>query len=241
MGRSAAAEEDGPAISFVIPARNEEALLPAALASVAAQHWALPRLEAVVVDNASTDGTAAAVRRFMDAGTELTVRLVAEPTVGRSCAKNTGAHAARGRILVFLDADSRAHPALAAAVWAADQAGHPAGAIPVRTDSARLVDQAFFRLVEWGKTRFGIRAQLFYCRRDLFLALGGFRPELQLAEDQEFLDRLRRSGHPVGYLDGAWITTSARRLQRLPGVLGPLAVLGRWTLAHIGIGRTWRY
>lgn len=101
-------------LSFVIPARNEEALigeaLEAILASVAhasgiARHelrLADAGVEVIVADDGSEDGTAAIVRTFGDCG----VRLVG--CTGRTCAaaRNVGAAASTGRVLCFVDADT---------------------------------------------------------------------------------------------------------------------------------------
>ena len=102
-------------LSFVIPARNEEALigevLEAILASVArasgvSRHelW-LPdtSFEVVVADDGSEDATAAIVGNFGDA---TCVRLV--PCIGRTCAaaRNSGASASSGRFLCFVVADT---------------------------------------------------------------------------------------------------------------------------------------
>jgi hypothetical protein len=102
-------------LSFVIPARNEEALigetLDAILASIA-QAVGVPRaelrlpataFEVVVADDGSEDATAAIVTTFADAAG---VRLVR--CTGRSCAaaRNTGATASSGRVLCFVDADT---------------------------------------------------------------------------------------------------------------------------------------
>ena len=102
-------------LSFVIPARNEEALigevLEAILASVAHASgvardslW-LPdtAFEVVVVDDGSEDATAAIVRTFAH---DVGVRLVS--CVGRSCgaARNVGTAASSGRVLCFVDADT---------------------------------------------------------------------------------------------------------------------------------------
>ncbi len=102
-------------LSFVIPARNEEALvgetLEAVLASVARAAgvsrkslW-LPAtpFEVVVADDRSDDATADIVRRF--AG-EFGVRLL--PCIGGKCAaaRNAGAAASSGRVLCFVDADT---------------------------------------------------------------------------------------------------------------------------------------
>jgi glycosyltransferase involved in cell wall biosynthesis len=102
-------------LSFVIPARNEEALignvLEAILASVARASGVarndlrLPEtsFEVVVVDDGSEDATAAIVGRF---AAEVGVRLV--PCVGRTCAaaRNVGTAITSGRVLCFVDADT---------------------------------------------------------------------------------------------------------------------------------------
>jgi glycosyltransferase involved in cell wall biosynthesis len=102
-------------LSFVIPARNEEALIgevvEAILASVARASgvsrndlW-LPdtSFEVIVADDRSEDATAALVGTFAD---ESGVRLV--PCVGGTCAaaRNAGAAASSGRVLCFVDADT---------------------------------------------------------------------------------------------------------------------------------------
>ena len=101
-------------LSFVIPARNEEALigevLDAILASVAHASGVergdlrLPEtaFEVIVADDGSEDTTAAIVRAFDGVG----VRLVS--CSGRSCAaaRNVGAAASSGQVLCFVDADT---------------------------------------------------------------------------------------------------------------------------------------
>jgi glycosyltransferase involved in cell wall biosynthesis len=102
-------------LSFVIPARNEEALIgetiDAILASVARSASVSRRdlwlpdtpFEVIVADDGSDDGTAAIVDAFADAAG---VRLVR--CAGRTCAsaRNAGAAASAGRILCFVDADT---------------------------------------------------------------------------------------------------------------------------------------
>ena len=102
-------------LSFVIPARNEEALigevLEAILASVVRASgisrnalW-LPdtAYEVIVVDDASEDGTAAIVRAFSD---DVGVRLI--HCIGGTCAaaRNAGVAASSARVFCFVDADT---------------------------------------------------------------------------------------------------------------------------------------
>ncbi len=230
-----------PRLSVIIPARNEQEYIERALASVASQSLPLAQIEAVVVDNASTDGTAAAIDRFRRARPDLAVLLASEPVAGVSRTKNLGARSARGEWLIFMDADSRMAPDLAAQVLGFAEAGFAAGSIRVVADSEDWLDRAFFGLMEFGKRLFSHQAQMFFCSRALFIKHRGFREDLRLAEDREFLARVQQTGVPMCQVDDSWIATSPRRLRRLPMRLNVPLMFVRWALANWGIGRTWRY
>jgi glycosyltransferase involved in cell wall biosynthesis len=225
----------------IIPARDEERYVGAALASVAAQTWPVERLEAIVVDNGSMDATAEVVRAFAVEHPTLAVQLLAEPAPGVSRAKNRGAARARGAWLLFLDADSRMAPDLAERIVCRGRDGYPAGSIRIIADSRDLLDRAFFGLMEFGKNLFKLHAQMLYCARDLFIRAGGFGEGLRLAEDREFLIRIQREGASLCRLTESWIATSPRRLRRLPFRLSMATTLIRWGLANWGIGRRWPY
>lgn len=231
--------EPGCLVSFVIPAHDEAELVPWALASVASQ-TRRDVVEAVVVDNASRDATGARVRSFARQ-TDIPVRLVSEPRLGVARARNRGANSACGLLVTFLDADSKAAPDLAEKVLQRAAAGWPAGCIRITADTGDLVDRAFFGLMELGKQLFGVRAQMFYCDRDLFWSHQGFKEDLRLAEDLEFLHRLKCAHVPVCHLHESAIATSARRLHTLPLRMAVATTLLRWTLAHRGLGRRWSY
>lgn len=88
--------------SMVIPARNEEQNLPRLLASIAAS--SVQPDEVLVVDDGSTDGTAAIAHKF-GARVLTSVRLPAGWT-GKSWACHQGAQYATGDLLLLLDADT---------------------------------------------------------------------------------------------------------------------------------------
>ena len=121
-------------ISVVIPCYNAEAFIGEALASVAAQ--VRRPLEVLVVDDASTDGSAAVVRSFER------VRLIEQPTKsGHVHARNRALAEARGDVVAFLDADDvwlphhletvvamlEAHPEAAVAFAAVEHFGSRSG------------------------------------------------------------------------------------------------------------------
>ncbi|HWA89878.1 MAG TPA: glycosyltransferase family A protein [Rhizomicrobium sp.] len=91
---------EGPRVSVIVAAYNAERTIAAALASLAAQSWR--NLEILVVDDASTDRTAALAARF---------RLIRQPVNrGAYVARNVGVAAATGDFIAFHDADDVAHP-----------------------------------------------------------------------------------------------------------------------------------
>lgn len=112
-----------PLVSVVIPARNEAEHIGPTVESMLAQTWA--RLEVIVVDDVSTDATAAVVRAL--AARDSRVRLVEgaphpEGWLGKPWALQQGGEAATGELLLFVDADVRYAPeALEAIVAEAEE------------------------------------------------------------------------------------------------------------------------
>lgn len=87
-----------PAVSAIIPTYNRWPLVREAIESVLAQSYS--SFELIVVDDGSTDDTASKLASF---GTDL--RVIRQPRMGVSAARNRGASIARGRYLAFLDSD----------------------------------------------------------------------------------------------------------------------------------------
>lgn len=85
-----------PLISVIIPAYNEERHLKECLESVKAQTY--PNFELVFIDDGSTDKTKKIAKKYAD-------KIVSQKHMGPGLARNKGAKASRGKILVFIDAD----------------------------------------------------------------------------------------------------------------------------------------
>jgi glycosyltransferase involved in cell wall biosynthesis len=89
-------------LSFVVPAYNEEAYLPACLKSILAQTRELgDDVEIIVVNNASTDSTRETALKFPG------VRVVDEPRKGLTFARQAGFAASTGELIANVDSDSR--------------------------------------------------------------------------------------------------------------------------------------
>ncbi|MGI8945908.1 MAG: glycosyltransferase family 2 protein [Thermoleophilaceae bacterium] len=97
-----------PSITVVTPCLNAASTIGEALASVRAQGY--PRLEHVVVDGGSTDGTVALLERAEG------VRFVSEPDRGRAHAVNKGVAMSSGEVIGWLNADDRYEPGALIAV-----------------------------------------------------------------------------------------------------------------------------
>jgi cellulose synthase/poly-beta-1,6-N-acetylglucosamine synthase-like glycosyltransferase/peptidoglycan/xylan/chitin deacetylase (PgdA/CDA1 family) len=93
-----------PPVSVIVPAYNEEVGIAAAVRSLAGNDY--PELEVIVVDDGSTDGTAAVVAAIDDPR----VRLLRRPNAGKPAALNTGIAAARHDVVVMVDGDTIFEP-----------------------------------------------------------------------------------------------------------------------------------
>jgi chlorobactene glucosyltransferase len=117
---------DGPPVSVVIPARNEAGTIETVVRSVLASRY--PRLELIVVDDGSTDETAAIVQRLASGDGRLRLVLggpLPDGWYGKPWACAQGAGAASHPLLLFTDADTRHEPELlgrAVAAMAAERA-----------------------------------------------------------------------------------------------------------------------
>jgi GT2 family glycosyltransferase len=231
-----------PAASVVIPTRDRRRLLARVLRALAAQTAGPAAFEAVVVDDASSDGTADLLARIRP---PYALRALRERGHGPSAARNAGIEAARGALVVLLDDDVvprprlveehlRSHAAEADVAVTGPMSSLGRYREPwVAYDQARLErsyrDMARGRLAPgplqfWSGNASVARAHL--------LGAGGFDPSLARAEDVELAHRLRARGLSFRFNPrAAGLHHAARTLESWARVR---EAYGRFDAAHLG-------
>lgn len=194
--------EPAPRVSVVIPAFRAAALLPRAIASVAAQ--TMRDLEVLVVDDASGDDTAEAAEGLLRAHGLAHAVLRLEANGGPAVARNAGVARARGAYVAFLDADDVWMPdklALQVAVLDANSRITLCGCQADWVDGAgRVVGPLFEDLPELMPD--GWRRLLWHCfvatpcavARRADLGIRPFDPGLRVGEDRDLWIKLASNG-----------------------------------------------
>jgi len=209
-----------PALSIVVPARNAERFLAATLESIRAQ--TVQDWECIVVDDGSTDGTAAIARR--QAAEDARFRVIGQPQAGASEARNRGSReiTSQAEYLTFMDSDDLWLPD-ALAILRGELARHPES--PGVHGLAEQIDEAGRphepgAFPDFGRGRLGCRGRrivawprsepttfatllignrvfpqgLLLMRRAHFVQAGGYDASVRLVEDWDMLLRLSRLG-----------------------------------------------
>ena len=215
----------GRVITFVIPAYNEEHFLSRTLAAVNEAAQVSGQLfEIIVVDDASTDRTAAVAR-------ESNARLVSVNHRQIAATRNAGAREANGDMLIFVDADTVVTADAVRAAVEAMQAGAVGGGCAFRFDGhVPLYGRLLQKIAVLLYRTLGLASGCFlFCTREAFLATGGFDEGLFGAEEAVMSRALRRQGRFIVLRE--CVTTSGRKLRaysarEILGVLARLAVTG---------------
>jgi glycosyltransferase involved in cell wall biosynthesis len=194
-------------LSIIVPAHNEEALLGATLDAlqVAVRAGAAPA-EILVVDDGSTDGTAAIAAARGARVVTANVRQIA-------AARNTGAQAAAGELFLFVDADTIVPPHLvrvAIETMRDGAVGGGAGAVfepeaPRWAHRAIALAALIMRTAGWAPGCF------LFARREAFERVGGFDERYFASEEIHLSRALKRLGPFVMLPDN--VLTSARKAE----------------------------
>ncbi len=227
-------------LSFIIPAFNEEKRLGACLQALHQALCALPdRLvdsQVIVVDNNSTDRTAAIAR-------EQGVTVVFEPINQISAARNAGGAAATGEWLIFIDADTLVTVGTLDEMLSLIRSGRcVGGGTMLRYDREPplwkallfVANRMILPFLRWTPGCF------LFCRTDAFRDFGGFDRELFAGEDVEFGRAMRRWGRRQGlelvHLRKHPPVTSIRKLD-LYGSAEIFTLMFRWLVFPRATGK----
>ena len=194
-------------LSIIIPAHNEEALLGATLAALRAAAADLDEpYEIVVVDDSSTDRTAEIARAHG-------ARVVTASVHQIAAARNAGARAADGSLLVFVDADTIVPTRILRAAVRTMREGAAGGgssavfepAAPRWAHRAIALAGTIMRAAGWAPGCF------FFARREAFERAGGFDERYFASEEIHLSRALKRLGRFVVLRDS--VVTSARKAE----------------------------
>ena len=194
-------------ITFIIPAHNEEAWVGRCLSAIrGAMAPAGTEHEVIVVDDSSTDGTAAIAQQHGARVVRVEHRHIA-------ATRNAGAKEARGNILFFVDADTLVNArVIQSALHNIREGAVGGGCVPRFEGWLPLWWRAFYPL-------FAVGARLLrqpggsclFCTRGAFDATGGFSEVHFAAEDAVFVSALKRHGRFAVLAER--VVTSGRNLR----------------------------
>ncbi|HYN10412.1 MAG TPA: glycosyltransferase [Vicinamibacterales bacterium] len=212
-------------LSFIVPAHDEETLIGAILRAITqAGDAAGHPYEVIVVDDASTDGTATVAAAEGIRVVPIAARQIAK-------ARNAGAAAAAGEILIFVDADTVITPAVVQATCRAIERGAIGGGSAARLDEASPWYAKFLMwLLAWAARPVRIaNGCYFFCTKPAFEQAGGFDERLFAGEEIALSRTLKRQGQFV--LLRETVTTSGRKMRthsfgELLGTLGRIVIGG---------------
>lgn len=250
-----------PMVSVIVPCRNEAHCIDRCLHSVLESEYPRERLEVIVCDGMSEDGTRERVDRH--AARDPRVRRIDNPGRTTPQALNRAIAAARGELILRLDAHAGIAPDYVARAvknleWSgadcvggamrtfANGSGTFAAPIRIALSTPFGVGNAHFRTASgngsgtprWVDTVFGA------CwRREVFERIGGFDERLERSQDIEFSARLRRTGGRILMSPDMRIDYCARN--SLGGFWRQSWLNGVWAIlpfAHVsGVAVRWRH
>lgn len=194
MSENALKQPGVPLASVVVPAYNEELYLSRCLEALSSQTCPAERFEVIVVDNGSTDATAAIAQRYR-------ARVVVEPRKGVARARQTGFEASRGEIIASTDADAAVCSTWVASILSHFEADPDLGGAygPVYWPEGRLLERLLLRYpgtwLLWSSNSLGRTlwwGSNFAVRREVFHAAGGFPTHWASNEDTDLSLRVSR-------------------------------------------------
>jgi len=209
-------------ITVIVPAYNEEKLIGACLDSLVTQR-PLPD-EILIVNNASTDGTAAIVESFISQHPDVNMRLIHESKKGCHQARETGWRVAQGDVIVHVDADETFPDGWMATIERELRAQPDVGAMGgvikfANPPFAVWVTQVLYnllypRIVRLTKGFPYLCGGMTICKREVLEAMNGYKdkPDDQL-DDYYLSSQAYQRGYKLRYVPAIYAVHSLRRYE----------------------------
>jgi glycosyltransferase involved in cell wall biosynthesis len=194
-------------ISFIVPAHNEEAWIGRCLSAIYdAMKLVHEPYEVIVVDDASTDATAAIAQQQGARVIRVEHRMI-------SATRNSGAREARGDILVFVDADTLVNALVLQSILRGIRKGAIGGGCVPKFDGRLPISwRLLYPLLPFGAHVLHLTGGACqFCTRDAFTAIGGFSEKHYAAEDALFCKMIKKHGR--FYVPRERILTSGRSIR----------------------------
>jgi glycosyltransferase involved in cell wall biosynthesis len=227
-----------PYFSIVTPALNEEKYLPKLLKSISAQNY--KQYEVIIVDGKSDDRTKERFDEYKDKLEHAQFIESDKRNVGYQ--RNLGATRAKGKYLVFLDADCSVRVSFLKQLRELIEKEHFQFAYTlILPDSHKAFDRFLLNAANLGQ-EFASKLKLplaggysMIVKRDIFKELGGFRPEVLYNEDYDFSLYARKKHIKLAMIKDPKVVYSMRRF-RSEGVLKllPKMFMGQLYMFFVG-------
>lgn len=202
-----------PFVSIIMPVRNESGYIRTSVGSVLNQDYPPDRMEIIIIDGMSNDGTREIIKEISDNASQTDFQLLDNPEQITPKALNTGIKAANGDYILRVDGHCKLPPNYIQTCIKHLQNGEaenvggmqkPVGltyfgqAVALATSSPLFIGNSYFRYSE--KKQFVDTVYLGAYPREVFEDIGLFDTELDRHQDYEFNLRLRLSGGKILYI-----------------------------------------
>lgn len=203
-------------LSIIIPTLNEEKFLPTLLQNLAKQRE--KNFEVILVDAESTDKTCEVALSFQE---KFPLQILTSTKHNVAYQKNHGAAKAKGKYLVFLDADAQVYPSFTQKVGKIVMQKRGVLLLPslvpdVQTAKNTVIFSVVNATIEASQTlgKPLTTAGVMFIEKNFFNTMNGFDVNAYITEDHDFVMRARKLGVKARFLKDVKVIFSMRRARK---------------------------
>jgi|TARA_B110000858_G_scaffold90096_1_gene104180 glycosyltransferase involved in cell wall biosynthesis len=205
-------------ISIITPTYNRADELAHLFHSIEKQNTNLEKIELIISDDGSTDGTKALVQLWKEK-VHYKIKYISQENKGPGAARNHGLKTSSGDLILFIDSDCEAHPDWIKLILNDFRKnkfgafGGPDGAKEDFTDLQKAIDYSMTSMFTTGGIRghsdkmlskFFPRTHNMGISREIYNLVGGFG-NLRHGQDIEFSNRIRKAGAKISFIKKALV------------------------------------